>query len=49
MFEDGLDEDCIGDEKDREYLDNLNELEREQILADRQEKRRDIKFKQELL
>ena len=49
MQEDGFDDDCIGDEKDQEYLNTLSNVEREKILADRFEKREEALRKRDLL
>merc|ERR1712203_1123933 len=38
-FDDGLDEDFIGDEEDRKMLDEMNEKEREEEIFKRSEKR----------
>jgi hypothetical protein len=39
----------MGDDKDREYLNSLTELEREKILNARHKKREELKRKKELL
>lgn len=39
LFEDGFDQDYLGDDEDRAYLQSLTELEREKILAERHRKR----------
>eukprot|EP01116_Phalansterium_solitarium_P024250 TRINITY_DN8830_c0_g1_i1.p1 TRINITY_DN8830_c0_g1~~TRINITY_DN8830_c0_g1_i1.p1 ORF type:complete len:654 (-),score=279.20 TRINITY_DN8830_c0_g1_i1:212-2173(-) len=39
-FDDGFDENLLGDEADREYILSLNEVEREAIIADRYQKRK---------
>lgn len=49
ILDDGYDEDCIGDEKDLEYLNNLKEIDREMILAERHNKRAEALRKRELL
>ena len=38
-FDDGLDEDFIGDDEDRKMLDEMNEKEREEEIFKRSEKR----------
>lgn len=47
-FDDGLDENCIGDEADRERLDKMSEKEREQEIFNRLERREAIKKRQEI-
>ena len=46
-FNDGFDEDLYGDEEDRRHLDSLPELEREEILYQRTEKRRELEERRE--
>lgn len=48
-FEDGFDEELMGDEADRDRLNEMTELEREKILMDRHQKREELLKKRELL
>lgn len=43
VFHDGYDEDLIGDDEDRERLSQLPEIEREAILGERYERRKELK------
>jgi len=47
-FDDGLDEDLIGDNEDRNMLENLSEMQREQELFRRAEKREELKKRYEI-
>ena len=48
FFEDGFDENLIGDDKDKEYLDSLTQLEREKIIAKRHHKREQSRFRKNI-
>lgn len=47
-FNDGLDENCVGDAEDRNKLMNMTEAERERVLFERMEKRESMKTRQEI-
>eukprot|EP00116_Pleurobrachia_bachei_P001986 sb/3462248/ len=47
-FDDGLDENCMGDAEDRKKLASMTEAERERVLFDRLEKRESMKTRQEI-
>lgn len=49
LFEDGFDEELMGDQADRDRLNELTELEREKILMDRHQKREELLKKRDLL
>ena len=39
MLDDGYDENFVGDQKDKEYLESLSQLERERIIKERHQER----------
>lgn len=47
-FNDGLDENCVGDVEDRNRLMQMTEAERERVLFERMEKRESMKTRQEI-
>ena len=47
-FNDGLDENCVGDAEDRNKLMSMTEAERERVLFERMEKRESMKTRQEI-
>merc|ERR1712141_905305 len=47
-FDDGLDEDLMGNEEDRDYMDSLTEKEREEELFKRAENREQLKKRFEI-
>merc|ERR1712183_476837 len=47
-FDDGLDDDLIGDAEDRDRLERMNEMEREQEIFKRAEKREELKKRFEI-
>ena len=47
-FNDGLDENCVGDAEDRNRLTSMTEAERERVLFERMEKRESMKTRQEI-
>lgn len=49
LYFDGYDDDYIGDENDRRYLNSLNELEREKIIEQRHQNRQQLLEQQRLL
>jgi len=48
-FNDGFDDDLMGDEADRKYLMSLPELQREDIIAERYSKRQTLKNRHEII
>lgn len=49
LHDDGYDEDCVGDNRDLDYLNSLNELDREKVIGERYTKREEMLKKRDLL
>lgn len=48
-LDDGYDDDLKGDENDRRYLESLGDVDREEIISERYERRLDLRKKKEVL